>query len=157
MFREPLHAIARRWNGLAREGPGGSTPAHGARSDPVAQLGTGAWTTVLPAGGYQVLHGRRGTRCFPLQIFALASEPGTDFEGGDFVMVEQRPRMQSRPAVIPMRRGDVVIAPTMFRPVQGSHGVYRVTPRYAVAKVRTGVRIGAEILFETDAADVAPA
>jgi hypothetical protein len=88
-----------------------------------------------------------GAHVFPLQVAILLSEPGTDFTGGEFVITEQRPRMQSRPEVIPLRQGDAVIFAVQHRPVQGKRGVYRVNLRHGVSRVRTGQRFSAGVIF----------
>lgn len=104
--------------------------------------------TRLRAGDYQALHQRSdGERGFPLQLVALLSEPGTDFTGGEFVMTEQRPRMQSRPMVLPLRKGDVAVIAVARRPHKGTKGWYRVNLKHAIARVRGGERIGLELLF----------
>jgi len=88
-----------------------------------------------------------GERVFPLQVAALLSEPGHDFEGGEFVLTEQRPRMQTRPAVVPLRKGDAVIFAVNTRPVKGTRGEYRVALRHGVSNVRTGQRHTVGIIF----------
>ena len=88
-----------------------------------------------------------GEHVFPLQVAALLSEPGQDFEGGEFVLTEQRPRMQTRPAVVPLRKGDAVAFAVNTRPVQGTRGEYRVALRHGVSKVRTGQRHTVGIIF----------
>ena len=88
-----------------------------------------------------------GEQVFPLQIVALLSEPEADFQGGEFVMTEQRPRMQSRPMVLPLKRGDAAIIGTAERPFKGAGGYYRVTLKHAVSRVRGGERIGLELFF----------
>lgn len=88
-----------------------------------------------------------GEHVFPLQVAALLSEPGQDFEGGEFVLTEQRPRMQTRPAVVPLRKGDAVVFAVNTRPVQGTRGEYRVALRHGVSKVRTGQRHTVGIIF----------
>ena len=88
-----------------------------------------------------------GDLAFPLQLTILLSEPGTDFTGGEFVLTEQRPRMQSRPEVVPLRQGDAVIFAVQHRPVQGSRGVYRVNMRHGVSRVRRGHRQTLGIIF----------
>lgn len=84
---------------------------------------------------------------FPLQVVALLSEPGRDFEGGEFMLTEQRPRMQSRAAVVPLRRGDLAAFAVHHRPVQGARGPYRVVLRHGVSKLRSGHRHTAGIIF----------
>jgi hypothetical protein len=102
----------------------------------------------LREGDYQPLHrcydGRHG---FPLQLEALLSEPGQEFCGGEFVMTEQRPRMQSRPLVVPLRKGDVAVISAGLRPNQGAKGNYRVNLRHAISRVHSGERIGLELVF----------
>lgn len=94
------------------------------------------------------LHQRNdGEQVFPMQIVAVLSEPGADFQGGEFVMTEQRPRMQSRPAVLPLRLGDVAVIATAGRPFKGTKGYYRVNLKHAVSRVRKGERIGLELSF----------
>lgn len=94
------------------------------------------------------LHQRNdGEQVFPLQIVALLSEPGTDFQGGEFVMTEQRPRMQSRPMVLPLKLGDAAVIATAERPFKGTKGYYRVNLKHAVSRVRKGERIGLELSF----------
>ncbi|MFJ3155054.1 2OG-Fe(II) oxygenase [Pseudomonas protegens] len=94
------------------------------------------------------LHQRNdGELLFPMQIVALVSEPGSDFKGGEFVMTEQRPRMQSRPMVVPLKLGDVAIITTAERPYRGTKGYYRVNLKHAISRVRWGERIGLELSF----------
>ena len=88
-----------------------------------------------------------GEHVFPLQVVLLLSAPGRDFEGGEFVMTEQRPRMQSRPLVLPLQQGDAAVIAVRHRPVQGTRGVYRVNLRHGVSRVRSGRRHTAGILF----------
>jgi hypothetical protein len=88
-----------------------------------------------------------GEHVFPLQVAILLSEPGRDFTGGEFVITEQRPRMQSRAEVVPLRQGDAVIFAVHHRPVQGTRGVYRVNLRHGVSRVRSGQRYTLGIIF----------
>jgi uncharacterized protein len=100
------------------------------------------------AGDYNCLHqDLYGEHVFPLQVVILLSQPGRDFEGGEFVMTEQRPRMQSRPMVLPLRQGDAAVIAVHQRPVQGTHGVYRVNLRHGVSRVRAGRRHTVGIIF----------
>jgi hypothetical protein len=88
-----------------------------------------------------------GEHVFPLQAAILLSEPGRDFSGGEFVITEQRPRMQSRPEVVPLRQGDAVVFAVQQRPVQGTRGAYRVNLRHGVSRVRSGHRHTLGIIF----------
>ena len=88
-----------------------------------------------------------GEHVFPLQMAVLLSEPGEAFEGGEFVLTEQRPRMQSRPSVVPLRQGDAVVFAVSQRPVQGSRGFYRTVLRHGVSRIRTGRRHTVGIIF----------
>ena len=100
------------------------------------------------AGDYNCLHqDLYGEHVFPLQVTILLSEPERDFTGGEFVLTEQRPRMQSRPEVVPLRQGDAVIFAVNQRPVQGTRGVYRVKLRHGVSRVRSGHRHTLGVIF----------
>jgi uncharacterized protein len=99
-------------------------------------------------GDYNCLHqDLYGENVFPIQLAILLSEPGKDFEGGEFVLTEQRPRMQTRPAVVPLARGDAVIFAVSQRPHKGTRGDYRVALRHGVSKLRTGHRHTLGIIF----------
>ena len=100
------------------------------------------------ADDYNCLHqDLYGEHVFPLQVAILLSEPGTDFTGGEFVLAEQRPRMQSRPEVVPLRQGDALIFAVHHRPVQGTRGTYRVNLRHGVSRVRSGHRHTLGVIF----------
>lgn len=100
------------------------------------------------AGDYNCLHqDLYGEQVFPMQMAVLLSAPGEDFTGCEFVMTEQRPRMQSRAEVVPLRRGDAVLFAVHQRPVQGTRGVYRVNMRHGVSRLRNGVRHTLGIIF----------
>jgi uncharacterized protein len=100
------------------------------------------------AGDYNCLHqDLYGEHVFPLQVTLLLSEPGRDFTGGEFVLTEQRPRMQSRAEVVELSRGDAVIFPVHHRPVQGKRGWYRVNLRHGVSRLHSGRRYTAGIIF----------
>jgi len=100
------------------------------------------------AGDYNCLHqDLYGDLAFPIQVAILLSEPGRDFTGGEFVLTEQRPRMQSRAEVVPLRQGDAVAFAVHNRPVQGSKGHYRVNLRHGVSRIRRGHRHTLGIIF----------
>ena len=100
------------------------------------------------AGDYNCLHqDLYGEHVFPLQLAILLSEPERDFSGGEFVLTEQRPRMQSRAEVVPLRQGDAVIFAVHHRPVRGTRGVYRVNLRHGVSRLRSGRRHTLGIIF----------
>jgi hypothetical protein len=88
-----------------------------------------------------------GDIVFPLQVTILLSDPSRDFTGGEFVLTEQRPRMQSRVEVVPLARGDAVVFPVRHRPVEGRRGTYRVNMRHGVSRLRSGSRHTLGIIF----------
>jgi hypothetical protein len=146
----PLVPIANRWNevmGLDARYP----VAHEEYIRRCHRAGQSKPTPLLlqyGAGDYNCLHqDLYGEHVFPLQVTVLLSEPQRDFTGGEFVMTEQRPRMQSRAEVVPLRQGDAVIFAVNQRPVQGSRGFYRVTLRHGVSRLRSGRRYTAGIIF----------
>jgi uncharacterized protein len=99
-------------------------------------------------GDYNCLHqDLYGEHVFPIQVAILLAEPGKDFSGGEFVLTEQRPRMQSRVEVVPLRRGDAVAFCVHHRPVQGTRGTYRVNMRHGVSRLRSGLRHTLGIIF----------
>jgi hypothetical protein len=100
------------------------------------------------AGGFNCLHqDRYGELAFPLQATVLLSRPGDDFAGGEFLLVEQRPRAQSRAMVVPLAQGDLVLFPNALRPVAGARGDYRVNMRHGVSRVAAGRRWTLGIIF----------
>ena len=100
------------------------------------------------ADDYNCLHqDLYGEHVFPLQVAILLSEPGRDFKGGEFVLTEQRPRMQSRPEVVPLKQGDAVAFAVHHRPVQGTRGFYRVNLRHGVSQIRSGHRHTVGVIF----------
>ena len=99
-------------------------------------------------GDYNCLHQDvYGEHLFPIQVTVLLAAPGRDFTGGEFVLAEQRPRMQSRVEVVPLDQGDCVIFPVRHRPVRGSRGSYRVTMRHGVSRLRSGHRSTLGVIF----------
>src|SRR5262249_44397978 len=100
------------------------------------------------ASDYNCLHqDLYGEHVFPLQVTVLLSTPGEDFTGGEFVLVEQRPRRQSRADVVPLSQGDAVIFPVRHRPVRGARSVYRVNMRHGVSRLHSGHRYTVGIIF----------
>jgi len=145
-----LAPIATRWNeamGIDVRYPG----EHAGFLTRCHQAGQRKPTPLLlqyGADDYNCLHqDLYGEHVFPLQVAILLSEPGRDFTGGEFVMTEQRPRMQSRAEVVPLRQGDAVVFAVHHRPVQGSRGGYRVNLRHGVSRVRSGHRHTIGIIF----------
>ena len=145
-----LAAIANRWNDTMAIDI--RYPAeHDTFLTRCHQAGQGKPTPLLlqyGVGDYNCLHqDLYGEHVFPLQVAFLLSEPGRDFTGGEFVLTEQRPRMQSRAEVVPLGRGEGVIFPVHHRPVAGSRGSYRVNMRHGVSRIRTGQRHTLGIIF----------
>jgi len=100
------------------------------------------------AGDYNCLHqDLYGELAFPLQVAILLSQPGEEFEGGEFVLTEQRPRMQSRASVVPLKQGDAVVFAVAQRPVRGVRGYHRVNLRHGVSRVHTGERLTLGVIF----------
>ena len=99
-------------------------------------------------GDYNCLHqDLYGEHVFPLQVAVLLDEPGQDFQGGEFVMTEQRPRMQTRPMVVPLRKGDAVLFAVNSRPMHGVRGDYQVKLRHGVSKLTSGQRRTVGVIF----------
>ncbi len=145
-----LVPIANRWNEALRIGARYPT-THAEYIQRCQQAGQDKPTPLLlkyGTGDYNCLHqDLYGEHIFPLQIAVLLSEPDKDFTGGEFVMTEQRPRMQSRPMVVPLRKGDGVVFAVHHRPVQGKKSVYKVNLRHGVSRLRSGSRYTLGIIF----------
>jgi len=100
------------------------------------------------AGGYNCLHqDLYGALAFPLQVTIVLGRPGVDWDGGEFLLVEQRPRMQSRGEAIVLARGEAIVFPNRWRPVAGTRGSYRVTVRHGVSTIRRGERLTLGVIF----------
>lgn len=145
-----LAVIANRWNGAL--GIAARYPAAWAefrrRNQRAGQTRGQSYLSRLVTGDYVPLHQRNdGEQVFPLQVVAVLCEPDVDFQGGEFVMTERRPRMQSRPLVLSLQLGDLALIATAQRPFEGRKGCYRVDLRHAVSRVRGGERIGLELSF----------
>jgi hypothetical protein len=153
-LREALYArlapVANRWNerlGFERRYPA-------AHAEYLEHCHAASQTRPTPlllrysAGDYNCLHQDvYGEQVFPLQVAILLSRPGTDFDGGEFVLTEQRPRMQSRVEVLNLRQGDAAIFAVSHRPVEGARGPYRVNLRHGVSRVRDGERHTLGVIF----------
>lgn len=146
----PLAQIANRWNAALGE-PARYPAAHDeylARCHAAGQVRPTPLLLRYGPGDYNCLHqDLYGEHVFPLQAAVLLSEPGRDFEGGEFVLTEQRPRMQSRAEVVPLRQGDAVVFPVHHRPVTGARGIYRVNLRHGVSRLRAGRRHTLGVIF----------
>jgi hypothetical protein len=147
---EPLAAIANRWSetlGIETRYP----DDHAAFLDRCRRAGQAKPTPLLlqyGEGDYNCLHqDLYGEHVFPLQAAFLLSRPGRDFTGGEFVLTEQRPRMQSRVEVVPLGQGDGVIFPVHHRPARGTRGFYRVNLRHGISRLRSGRRHTLGVIF----------
>ena len=147
---ERLAPVANRWNtllGVAQRYPA-THAEYLARCHAAGQRRATPLLLRYGAGDYNCLHqDLYGEHVFPLQVVVLLSSPGEDFGGGEFVLVEQRPRMQSRAQVVPLGQGDAAIFAVAQRPVQGTRGPYRVNLRHGVSRVRAGARSTLGIIF----------
>ena len=145
-----LAPIANRWHAALRLEP--TFPAdHAAflaRCHAAGQCRPTPLLLQYGEGDFNALHqDLYGTHVFPLQLAVLLSRPGLDFEGGEFVLTEQRPRMQSRAHVVPLGQGDGVIFAVHHRPAHGARGTYRVTMRHGVSRLRAGHRHTLGVIF----------
>ena len=145
----PLAAVANRWAETLGTAP--FPPAHAAFLARCHAAGQTRPTPLLlryGPGDYNCLHqDLYGDLHFPLQAAFLLSRPGEDFTGGEFVLTEQRPRMQSRAEVVPLRQGEAVIFAVNQRPVMGTRGPYRVAMRHGVSRLHTGHRHTLGVIF----------
>ena len=146
----PLAAIANRWNEALRI----ETRYPAGHADWLARCHRAGQTRPTPLmlryseGDYNRLHqDLYGEHVFPIQATILLSEPGREFEGGEFVLTEQRPRMQSRAEVVPLGQGDGVLFPVRHRPVRGARGFLRANMRHGVSRLRGGRRHALGIIF----------
>ena len=149
-FYPALAQLANRWNealGIEAAYP----PTHAAYLRRCHAAGQNKPTPLLLRyghGDFNCLHQDvYGEHVFPLQATVLLSQPGHDFNGGEFVLTEQRPRMQSRAEVVPLKQGECVIFPVRHRPVHGTHGTYRVNMRHGVSRLRSGSRHTLGVIF----------
>jgi hypothetical protein len=145
-----LASIANRWEDVLGR-PAGFPAEHQAYLERCHAAGQKRPTPLLlryGEGDYNCLHqDLYGELAFPLQVAFLLSRPGEDFTGGEFVLTEQRPRMQSRAEVVTLRQGEGVIFPVNQRPVTGGRGVYRVAMRHGVSRLRSGERFTLGVIF----------
>ena len=146
----PLAAVANRWRRAL--GDSGTFPAQ--LDDYLALCHDAGQTRPTPlllryeTGGFNCLHqDLYGDLVFPLQAAVLLNAPDQDFSGGEFILVEQRPRAQSKAIVVPLRQGEAVFFPVHHRPLMGTKGPYRVTMRHGVSRIRSGQRHTLGIIF----------
>ncbi len=149
-FYPPLAAVANRWEqalGSRRRYPEdlAGLLAHCRRA---GQTKPTPLLLHYKAGGYNCLHqDLYGDVAFPLQLTGFLSRPGMDYEGGEFLLVEQRPRVQSRGEAIVTRQGEIVVFTTRHRPAAGARGYHRVTMRHGVSRIRAGTRYTLGVIF----------
>ena len=147
----PLAAVANAWRrtlGDADDAFPDTLDAYLARCHAAGQSRPTPLLLRYGPDGFNCLHqDLYGELVFPLQVTLLLSEPGADFTGGEFIMVEQRPRAQSRPIVVPLRQGEAVIFPVHHRPGIGPRGPYRLTMRHGVSRIHSGQRHTLGIIF----------
>ncbi|HYG46314.1 MAG TPA: 2OG-Fe(II) oxygenase [Allosphingosinicella sp.] len=150
----PLAAIANRW----QSAPGRPERFPESHDDYLARCRAAGQKRPTPlllrygTGDYNCLHqDLYGTETFPLQAAILLSRPGADFDGGEFLLAEQRPRRQSRATVVPLRQGDAVVFAVSERPVRGSRGWYRTRMKHGVSTIRSGERFTLGLIFHDSA------
>lgn len=146
----PLAPLANEWHARLRLEPRfpPTLGAYLARCHAAGQQRPTPLILKYEEGDYNCLHqDLYGDLVFPLQATVLLSAPGRDFEGGEFLLVEQRPRMQSRPEIVPLGQGDAVVFAVNHRPVAGARGYYRATMRHGVSRIRRGRRVTLGIIF----------
>src|SRR5688500_8990097 len=146
----PLAEVANR----GQAAPGAPEPLPEAHEDYLARCRAAGQARPTPLllrygpGDYNCLHqDLYGAEAFPLQAAILLSRPGSDFEGGEFILAEQRPRRQSRATVVPLGQGDGVVFAVSERPVRGSRGFYRTRMKHGVSTIRTGERLTLGLIF----------
>jgi hypothetical protein len=146
----PLADIANRW----AEALGQEVRYPATHADYLARCHEAGQTRPTPLllrygpGDWNALHqDLYGDHVFPLQVAILLSRPNEDFTGGEFVLTEQRPRMQSRAEVVPLGQGDAVVFPVLERPVQGTRGIHRRQMRHGVSRLRSGERFMLGVIF----------
>ena len=146
----PLAALANHWHDRLHN-PVRFPPTHAEFAARCHAAGQHRPTPLLLRYGpddYNCLHqDLYGEHVFPLQVAILLNAPGRDFTGGEFLLTEQRPRMQSRATVVPLRQGDAVIFPVNHRPVTGNRGAYRTTMRHGVSTITSGRRHTLGLIF----------
>jgi hypothetical protein len=149
-FYERLAPIANAWN-VAIKVDDQYPEKHQAFLERCRAAGQTRPTPLLlqyEAGDYNCLHqDLYGEHVFPIQVAILLAKPEEDFTGGEFVLTEQRPRMQSRPEIVPLKQGDAVAFAVHHRPVEGARGTYRVKLRHGVSRLRSGRRHAIGIIF----------
>jgi hypothetical protein len=145
-----LSPIATHWNTVLKVDINypADLPSYSHQSESVGQTTPLSSLSRYVEGDYEGVHQEAyGEAAFPLQAAVLLSHPDRDFNGGEFVMTEQRPRMQSRPLALSLQQGDAVVFATHYRPFKGTSGIYRVNLRHGVSRVRFGERLALSIVF----------
>lgn len=149
-FYAGLAPLANRWHEALNKQPPfpAALPEFLARCHEAGQLRPTPLLLSYGAGDYNCLHqDLYGDHVFPLQVAILLSAPERDFTGGELILTEQRPRMQSRPMVVPIAQGDAVVFAVRERPVQGKRGTYRVQMRHGVSELHSGQRMTLGLIF----------